>query len=160
MGVVDAVQIIDSIMVRSLPTADVKPVSCTKLTTVLQRSFSSVGPSQRYFSTTHSRTTRGQTSAASPTAFGARARSRSAAQSALNHAASDGHPYARSSGPFGNLKLRKLQLPRSGSDGQPIESSHLVRKFSTDRKTIRYPDHRKPEGDKEPKGRAMQKKVR
>ncbi len=69
-----------------------------------------------------------QTPTAVATAFGVCPLPAPAAPSPLDYAASDGHSCGRSSGPPRNPEASQLQLPRSGPDGQPIESSHLARK--------------------------------
>ena len=48
-----------------------------------------------------------------------------AAPARLDYAASGGHSYGRSSGPPWITEASQPQLPRSGPDGQPIESSQL-----------------------------------
>src|SRR6266566_9491077 len=45
----------------------------------------------------------------------------------LDYAASDGHSCGCPFGPRANLKLQQPQLPRSGPNGQPTESSQLGR---------------------------------
>jgi hypothetical protein len=50
---------------------------------------------------------------------------RRAEQVPLDPTPSSAHSYDCSSGPPWNSEASQLQLPRSGPDGQPVESSHL-----------------------------------